>query len=50
MAFIGLCGGQDHDVSVPKRDIMMGAHTSGTGLVDSIRVLTQLVESHTPFT
>ena len=29
---------------------MMEAHTSGTGLVDSIRVLTRLVESHTPFT
>ena len=31
---------------VPNRDVMIEAHARRTGLVDSIRVLMRLVESH----
>ena len=37
----------NHDINVPNRDVIMEAHARRTGLVDSSKALTRLVESHT---
>ena len=36
----------NHDINIPNRDVMMEAHVRRTGLMDSIKAFTQLVESH----
>ena len=40
----------NHDVNVPNGDVIMKAHARRTGLVDSSKALTRLVESHAPLT
>ena len=51
LPFIGPWGGGYIMMSdIPNGDVMMEAHTRRMGLVDSIKVLTQLVESHAPLT
>ena len=38
----------EHDINVPKGDVMMEAHARRTGLADSIKAFMRLVESHAP--
>ena len=38
----------NHDINVPNGDVIMEAHARRTGLVDSSKALTRLVESHAP--
>ena len=40
----------NHDINVPNGDVIMEAHERRTGLVDSSKAFTRLVESHTPLT